>query len=115
MKREGTTTMTPHAGDRIARRRLLSSAAQAALVPAALALVDSARRASAAPAQPRKVGAAQAGAGGLRLVEGGRSEYRIVIGAAAAPAVRRGARELQSFLKQISGATLPLVTDKQPL
>jgi hypothetical protein len=35
----------------------------------------------------------------------------IVIAAAASPSQRRGAQELQSHLKQMSGANIPIITD----
>lgn len=40
------------------------------------------------------------------LTEGGRSRYEIVLPADAVPAEQTAARELQSFLKQISGVEL---------
>ena len=43
------------------------------------------------------------------LTEGGRSRYEIVLPADAVPAEQTAARELQSFLKQISGVELPIV------
>lgn len=42
------------------------------------------------------------------LTEGGRSRYEIVLPADAVPAEQTAARELQSFLKQISGVELPI-------
>lgn len=53
--------------------------------------------------------------GALILAQGGKSSYCILTGAEAPPAVRRGARELQTYLEQISGAKLPLRTDADPL
>lgn len=49
------------------------------------------------------------------LIENGQPQYTIVLSAHSLPAERRGAEELQSHLKEISGATLPIVTDEQPL
>ena len=54
-----------------------------------------------------------AGAADLVLAEGGKSEYRIVIAADASPSTQYAAKELQAFLKQISAAELPLVTDRE--
>ncbi len=51
---------------------------------------------------------------GLVLAEGGQSAYRIVIPAASSPVERHAADELQRFLREISGATLPVVTDREP-
>jgi hypothetical protein len=45
------------------------------------------------------------------LVDGGRSTYSICISSGASPSERRAAEELQRFLKEISGARLPIVTD----
>jgi hypothetical protein len=50
-----------------------------------------------------------------RLVTDGRSDYRIVIPKDAIPSERHAAKELQSFLKQISGAELAIIDDAQPL
>lgn len=57
--------------------------------------------------------AAEAGAD-LLLVQDGRSEYRIVLPAQPSVTEKKAAEELQSFIRQISGATLPLVADTQP-
>jgi hypothetical protein len=46
------------------------------------------------------------------LVENGKSDYRIVVGENASPSEKHGAVELQSFLKEISGVVIPVVTDK---
>jgi hypothetical protein len=59
--------------------------------------------------------ASQASAGELVLAENGRSDYRIVVPDGASPSVKHGAEELQMFLRQISGAKLPIVDDQQPL
>jgi hypothetical protein len=45
------------------------------------------------------------------LSRNAKSEYRIVIAAQASPVEEHAAAELQSFLKRIGGATLPIVTD----
>lgn len=50
----------------------------------------------------------------LTLVQDGRSEYRIVLPARPSVTEKKAAEELQSFLRQISGAVLPLVADDQP-
>ncbi len=52
-------------------------------------------------------------AGELVLADGGKSEYRIVISADASPSTQYAAKELQSFLKQISAAELPVITDRE--
>jgi hypothetical protein len=49
----------------------------------------------------------------LILADSGKSDFRIVI-ADAGPSTQYAAKELQSFLKQISGAELPIVTDHGP-
>jgi hypothetical protein len=46
------------------------------------------------------------------IAENGKSDYRIVIGENASPSEKHGASELQMFLKEISGAEIPVVTDK---
>ncbi len=51
----------------------------------------------------------------LVLADGGQSAYRIVVADAASPSTRHGAEELQVFLQQISGAKLPIVSDREPL
>jgi hypothetical protein len=43
------------------------------------------------------------------------SGYSVCISSHASPSEKRGAAELQSFLEQISGARLPVVTDERPL
>ena len=55
--------------------------------------------------------AATAGAGGVELVRGGRTRHTIVISEAAPPAERRAAEELRRFVREISGAELPVVDD----
>lgn len=49
------------------------------------------------------------------LVRGGRSRHTIVVSAQAPPAERRAAAELQRYLREISGALLPLVDDSRPV
>jgi hypothetical protein len=51
----------------------------------------------------------------LVLADGGQSAYRIVVADDASPATRHGAGELQMFLQQMSGAKLPIVSDREPL
>jgi hypothetical protein len=58
--------------------------------------------------------APQASADEIVLAEGGKSSYHIVISADAAPPVRHAAEELQSFVREMSGADLPIVTDQEP-
>ena len=48
---------------------------------------------------------------GLHLIVDGTSDYVIVKGENASPADANAASELQAYLKQISGAELPIVTD----
>ena len=50
----------------------------------------------------------------LVLAEGGQSAYRIVVADDASPSTRHGAEELQTFLGQMTGAKLPIVSDTQP-
>lgn len=52
-------------------------------------------------------------AGELVLAEGGQSAYRIVVAGDASPSTRHAAEELQSFLQQMTGAKLPVVTDQE--
>lgn len=49
------------------------------------------------------------------LAEKGESAYTIVLPADAIPTDKQAAAELQMFLKEISGATLPIATDREPL
>ncbi len=49
----------------------------------------------------------------LVLAEQGRSAYRIVLSDKASPATRHGAEELQMFLQQMTGARLPIVSDRE--
>ena len=54
-------------------------------------------------------------AGDLVLADGGESAYRIVLADNASPSTRHGAEELQMFLERITGAKLPIVSDRQPM
>ncbi len=49
----------------------------------------------------------------LNLTRQGRSDYSIVIAPAASPSERHAAGELQRFLEQISGARLPISTERR--
>ncbi|UCH35100.1 MAG: DUF4838 domain-containing protein, partial [Armatimonadota bacterium] len=51
----------------------------------------------------------------LTISQGGKSDYVIVVGSEASPSERHAAEELQTFLKQIGGAELPIVGDDTPL
>lgn len=51
----------------------------------------------------------------LILADAGKSDFRIVVAADAGPSTQYAAKELQSFLKQISDAELPIVTDREPV
>jgi hypothetical protein len=48
------------------------------------------------------------------LAENGQSAYQIVVADDASPSTRHGAAELQTFLAQMTGAKLPIVSDRQP-
>jgi len=48
----------------------------------------------------------------LRLVEDGRTEYRIVLPPGSSPSEHRAAAELKELIRQISGGTLPIVSEK---
>ena len=50
-------------------------------------------------------------AAGLVIADGAKSAYTVVVASDASPSERHGAKELQMFLKEISGATLPIATD----
>lgn len=50
----------------------------------------------------------------LTVADGGKSHYQIVVADGADSVTRRAASELQRYLGQISGATLPIVTDAEP-
>jgi hypothetical protein len=58
--------------------------------------------------------ASQAWSDELVLAENGQSAYRIVVADGASPSVKHGAKELQMFLEQMTGAKLPIVSDQQP-
>ncbi len=55
------------------------------------------------------------GADRFVIVDEGRAACSIVISSSASPAEKRGANELQSHLKRMSSAEIPIVTDDQPL
>jgi hypothetical protein len=59
------------------------------------------------------IGSSSSG-GELVLAENGQSAYQIVVADSASPSTKHGAEELQTFLEQISGAKLPIVSDQQP-
>jgi len=50
----------------------------------------------------------------IMLADEGRSNYRIVIAEKPSPSVNYAAQELQTYLKKITGARLPIVTDTAP-
>jgi hypothetical protein len=50
----------------------------------------------------------------LVIADAGQSAYRIVVAEAASPPVRHAAAELQSFVEQMSGAKLPICSDREP-
>lgn len=50
---------------------------------------------------------------GADLVRLGKSPYKIVVSAQAPPAERRAAEELQRYVREISGAELPIVDDSR--
>ena len=54
-------------------------------------------------------------AGEVVLAENGQSAYQIVVADNASPSTRHGAEELQSFLEQMTGAKLPIISDRQPM
>jgi len=58
--------------------------------------------------------AAPDAAEGLLLANDGRSGYHIVLADDASPATKWGAAELQRWLREMTGATLPIVSDTQP-
>src|SRR5689334_3808803 len=51
----------------------------------------------------------------LTLVRDGHSPFTIVVSASASPSERRGASDLQTHLKRMSGAELRIIADDQPL
>jgi len=60
------------------------------------------------------LGVPSSGAATLVLADHGHSAYRIVIADSASPSVRHGAEELRMFLEQMTGAALPIVSDREP-
>ena len=52
------------------------------------------------------------GSAGLTIVSDGRGDYAIVAPENVSPAERRAVEELQSFLEDISGAILPVTTER---
>jgi len=54
-------------------------------------------------------------AAGLVLADGGKSDFQIVLADNASPSTRHGAEELQTFLGQMTGAKLPIVSDQKPM
>ncbi|MBN2312108.1 MAG: DUF4838 domain-containing protein [Candidatus Hydrogenedentes bacterium] len=58
---------------------------------------------------------AAAGAQGLILAERGASEFVIVVGGDASPSTQYAAEELQRFLKEMTGAQLPIAPDTGPV
>ena len=52
---------------------------------------------------------------GSTLARKGKSDYTIVIAQNASPSTKYGAEELQKFLKQMTGADIPVVTDSEPM
>ncbi len=53
------------------------------------------------------------GNGGVTLAENGQSRTRIVVAQDAPPATRHAAEELQKFLREMSGAEVPIVGDAE--
>jgi len=51
---------------------------------------------------------------GITIVQGGRSDYSIALPKDAIPSEKTAAAELQHFLFEMTGATLPIVTGKTP-
>src|SRR5437762_9123374 len=51
------------------------------------------------------------GAESIQLVKGGQSAYAIVVRENASPSEKRGAKEIQTFVKQMSGAELPIKSE----
>ena len=50
----------------------------------------------------------------LVIADGDASDYRIVLSREASPSEEHAANELQAFLREITGAELPVVTDETP-
>jgi hypothetical protein len=63
---------------------------------------------------PKPAGAGSVAGPGVVLAEGGKSAFKIVLSEQASPSERHAAEELQGFLKEMSGAELPIVTDAAP-
>lgn len=57
--------------------------------------------------------AAQASAEEIVLAQSGQSAYRIVVADDASPSTKHGAEELQKFLQEMTGAKLPIVSDRE--
>lgn len=51
----------------------------------------------------------------LIVAEGGKSNYTIVVPEKASPSVEHAAKELQHFLAEMTGATLPIRSDHEPM
>ena len=51
----------------------------------------------------------------LVLAQDGQSAYRIVVADDASPSTNYAAQELQKFFKEITGAKLPIISDRQPV
>jgi hypothetical protein len=51
----------------------------------------------------------------LKLTEGGRTQYVIVVPEKASPSTRYGANELQRFLNEMTGVEFPIQSDQNPL
>jgi len=48
----------------------------------------------------------------ITIAENGRSDYKIVVSREASPSERHAAEELRGFLKEMTGADLPILTDE---
>ena len=59
--------------------------------------------------------ASDAAGDGLMIAENGRSEYTIVLADDASPSTKHGAAELRVFLKQMTGADLPVISEREPI
>ena len=55
------------------------------------------------------------GAKALRIAEKGRSRFQIVVSRDGSPSTQHAAKELQGFLKEMTGAELPIVDDGTPM
>ena len=51
---------------------------------------------------------------GIEIVRNGRSAYRIVVADDASPSTMHGAVELQMFIHRMTGAEIPIVSDRLP-